>query len=222
MPSESVSSDALGLEGADVLELEESDALELEGSGALELEESDALELEESDVLELEESGALELEESDVLELDESDTLELEESDVLELEESDTLELEGSGALELAESNVLEFVKSEFSSGTSVLYKKMSDSSFDSSDTLVEKNCIFAPFGVSAKAGSCKSPSRTAIIPIDNSFFLIISSPRQKNLLYIISCLLYTAQYFHPCRKTFTFFHKEGFTHNFLSHIPIV
>ena len=121
---------------------------------------------------------------SDVLELVDSDALEFVDSDVLELTDSDVLESAGSDVLELTDSDVMELTEFSFFRTTSSSCKKDSNSPSTSPETSVKKIFRCVSFEPSANAGICRIPSKTTIIPIDNSFFIIISSPLNLKLFH--------------------------------------
>ena len=121
---------------------------------------------------------------SDVLELVDSDVLEFVDSDVLELTDSDVLESAGSDVLELTDSDVMELTEFSFFRTTSSSCKKDSNSPSTSPETSVKKIFRCVSFEPSANAGICRIPSKTTIIPIDNSFFIIISSPLNLKLFH--------------------------------------
>ncbi|WP_306555066.1 hypothetical protein, partial [Ruthenibacterium lactatiformans] len=135
-------------------------------------------------VLELTDSDVLESAGSDVLELVDSDALEFVDSDVLELTDSDVLESAGSDVLELTDSDVMELTEFSFFRTTSSSCKKDSNSPSTSPETSVKKIFRCVSFEPSANAGICRIPSKTTIIPIDNSFFIIISSPLNLKLFH--------------------------------------
>ena len=135
-------------------------------------------------MLELTDSDVLESAGSDVLELVDSDALEFVDSDVLELTDSDVLESAGSDVLELTDSDVMELTEFSFFRTTSSSCKKDSNSPSTSPETSVKKIFRCVSFEPSANAGICRIPSKTTIIPIDNSFFIIISSPLNLKLFH--------------------------------------
>ena len=135
-------------------------------------------------MLELVDSDALEFVDSDALEFVDSDVLELTDSDVLESAGSDVLELTDSDVLELTDSDVMELTEFSFFRTTSSSCKKDSNSPSTSPETSVKKIFRCVSFEPSANAGICRIPSKTTIIPIDNSFFIIISSPLNLKLFH--------------------------------------